>query len=251
MSDNKIPVMGIPTLNRGDLLRRCLDSIDYPIENLVLVNNGHDPVCKEVIRDAEISCANGDAMWERCQVVQYPVNAGVAASWNTIITLFPAPWWMLVNDDIMFTPGDLAKMTVDAWRNGHKAGCIFGNHGASWYVRTKYGVDMCSTWDCNITPAYLEDCDMSYRNELLGVLEYDVEDVHAIHGIAGNGSQTINLTPELAAKNSRTHAGNFEYYIRKWGGVNGEEKFKTPFNDPNWPVWAWKLDVERIAKQQW
>ena len=118
-------------------------------------------------------------------------------------------------------------------------GKIYGNHGASWFGITAYGVDTVGLFDENIYPAYLEDCDWARRADLLGVRRCDVPDVHAIHGDENlTGSCTVNENPELAARNSRTHGGNFDYYRRKWGGLNGTETFATPFNDPHWPVWA-------------
>ncbi len=37
-----IPILAIPVLNRGDLLLRCIRSIDYPVGKLVIVNNGDE-----------------------------------------------------------------------------------------------------------------------------------------------------------------------------------------------------------------
>ncbi|NDG20000.1 MAG: glycosyltransferase family 2 protein, partial [Betaproteobacteria bacterium] len=35
-----VPVVIIPVLNRYDLLERCIDSLDYPIEKLIIIDNG-------------------------------------------------------------------------------------------------------------------------------------------------------------------------------------------------------------------
>ena len=34
-----IITLGIPVLNRGDFLLRCVTSVDHPVENLVIINN--------------------------------------------------------------------------------------------------------------------------------------------------------------------------------------------------------------------
>ena len=35
-----VPVIIVPVLNRYDLLDRCLQSIDYPVETLIVIDNG-------------------------------------------------------------------------------------------------------------------------------------------------------------------------------------------------------------------
>ncbi len=251
-----IPVLGVPCLNQYELLRRCIGSIDYPVEKLVLVFNGPFPLAQI---DYVMYVATRNACVRQLHLVRHN-NAGVAGSWNEIIKLFPAPWWMIANDDIQFASGDLRKMAI--WGHGTDAaygtnltkpppGMIYGNHGASWFAITRQAVETVGLFDENLYPAYLEDCDWSYRADVLGVRRADVPDVHALHGIGGHGSQTVNKSPELAAANARTHGGNFDYYRRKWGGLNGTETFATPFNDPHWPVWAWKFEPATRARQQW
>lgn len=232
MNKNSIPVLGIPHLNRWDLLRRCLASIDYPVEKLVIVDQGPHGLAPGP------RSATSDLIKE-IHILRHP-NAGVAGAWNEIIKLFPAKYWMLVNDDMEFAPGDLEKMERAA-RFGEHA-CYYANHGASFWVVTEYGIEMVGLFDENIFPAYLEDCDWSYRADLAGVARVNVPEIHAVHGDGKlTGSCTVNATPELQRANAITHSGNFDYYKKKWGGINGEEKFKTPFNQPGRPVWAWQF----------
>jgi GT2 family glycosyltransferase len=271
MNTNKIPipVLGIPHYNRPDLLARCLASIDHPVEHLVIVLQG--PKDDSVI----INDVGNIYGWPKSEMVMlkpmgkvsrdlvkkisfstHP-NAGVSGAWNEIIKLFPATWWLISNNDIQFTPGDLEKMANfvardEAREDARPTGMVYGNHGASWFGITRQGVDTVGLFDENIFPAYLEDCDWSRRADLLGVRRCDVPDVHAIHGDDKlTGSCTVNENPELAEKNSRTHSGNFDYYRRKWGGLNGTEIFDAPFNEPQWPLWAWKFETDTRARQQW
>jgi len=241
-----IPILGIPHYNRPDLLLRCLRSIDHPIDTLVIIQNGPDdqmPTRTE-IRDALVSVA------KRVELICHP-NAGVAGSWNEIIKLFPAPWWMFVNNDIQFTPDDLSKMARLA-PEFQGAGMIYGNHGASWFVITDLGVEKVGLYDENIFPAYLEDCDWARRADLLGVRRFDIPDVHAIHGDGQlTGSCTINSDPLLASENARTHGLNFKYYRAKWGGNNDQETFTHPFNDPNHPLTMWHFHPAIRRANQW
>ena len=259
-----IPVLGIPHLNQRDLLLRCIRSIDYPVEMLVIVDNGRYELSDSVL----IQTAAGANAAIRCLCHIWHPNAGVAGSWNEVIKLFPADYWMLANDDIQFTPGDLEKMVKAAedsniqhstlnieHRIPNGAGMVYGNHGASWFAITRPGVEAVGLFDENLWPAYLEDCDWGYRADLAGIRRVTVPDCHAIHGTATDGadgtkgSRTVNSDPRLAEANMRTHGRNFEYYRAKWGGNNGEEKFQTPFNDPHWPIAYWRFDPLLRAKQ--
>ena len=245
MKPKPIPVLGVPHYNRPDLTLRLLQSIDYPVETIVLIDQSATP---ENVLDNERFADDfgGGAV----VIIMHP-NAGVAGAWNEIITLFPAPWWLIVNNDIAFAPGDLQKMAeaVDAFP---AAGMLYGNHGASWFGITAAAVEQAGLFDINIFPAYLEDCDMARRFDLLGLHRANVPDVHAVHGDENmTGSSTIMSDAELRAKNGRTHAKNFDYYRAKWGDINGREFYTNPFNDPQIPVWAWRFMPGFRATQQW
>ena len=272
---NSIPVLGVPTYHRTDLLFRLLATLEHAgaaIEHLVIVNN-HPK------RNLLLTRPPAHAPVKQMTIIHHP-NAGVAGAWNEIIKLFPAPWWLIVNDDIAFQPGDLAKMAgavngVVGWfgteqiptggREGLgtgvepvptgaqvKPGVFYGNHGASCFGITAGCVARVGLFDENIYPAYLEDCDHAYRCDLLGMPRTNVAGLQARHGDDQlTGSCTINSDPAIQVENVRTHGNNFEYYRRKWGGINGEEKFKTPFNDPGWPVWAWRFEPALRSQQQW
>lgn len=289
-----IPVLGILHYNRPDLTLRLLQSIDYPVAKVVLIDQSVLP--ENELDNERFADAFGDEVW----ILRHP-NAGVAGGWNEIIKLFPAAYWMIANNDIAFAPGDLRRMheSVKDRMQGYicpvcsaefqpkeinitgriychrcspsgednrpenkltlvNPGILYGNHGASWFSITKHGVDTAGLFDENIHPAYLEDCDMSYRMDLLGVRRMDVAGCASIHGCephgqspAMTGSCTVQSDPDLSVKNGETHGRNFDYYIAKWGGRNGEEKYKTPFKQPNWPVWAWRFDTGFRARQQW
>ena len=266
-----LSVLGIPHYNRPDLTARCIESIDYPVDKLVIIRNGPLDMfpmqhVAMILTRTEVGShyiTRVGGIIKSLVLVEHP-NAGVAGAWNEIIKLFPAPWWLISNNDIAFAPGDLAKMVdfVERIKTCRASGpepeswpdMIYGNHGASWFAITAHGIVTAGLFDENIFPAYLEDCDMSRRFDLLGLHRCNVPDVHAVHGDAERnitGSSTIHSDSALRECNARTHGGNFDYYRAKWGGINEREKFTTPFNDPNWPVWAWRFDPARRAEQQW
>lgn len=241
---NAIPVLGIPHYNRLDLTLRCIQSIDHAVDTLVIVMNGdHRNAGQIAVR------AGCNPNIHAIKFVEHP-NAGVAGAWNEIIKLFPAQWWLISNNDIQFAPGDLARMAFQVERRA--AGVCYGNHGASWFGITAACVETVGLFDENIYPAYLEDCDYSVRCDLLGMPRANVPGCTSVHGDEKqSGSCTVNISPQLAAENSRTHGLNHGYYQAKWGGPNGHETYKHPFNDPQWPVWAWRFLPSGRADRRW
>ena len=245
-----IPILIIPHYNRPELTARCINSIDHPVTELVLILNGGAESCWELIGHA--ARAKGHLI-TKLTVLRHP-NAGVAGAWNEGIKLFPAPWWLIVNNDIQFAPGDLGRMSaaVESPLAYSAPGIFYGNHGASWFGITAECVALAGLFDENIYPAYLEDCDYSRRCDLLGVTRANVGGCLAVHGEPSQpGSCTVNENPGLAQKNCRTHGGNHEYYRAKWGGANGQERYATPFNEPGWPVDFWRFEPARRLAQMW
>lgn len=235
-----IPLIGIPVLNRGDLLARCVNSIDYPAERIVVINNGDD-------ESVQVAIDGLRARRPNVEVVKPPHNLGVAGSWNYFLREYDAPYYLICGSDIQFAPGDLEK--IDRFASAHPDEAImFGNHGYSLFALTRRGVELIGYFDENFYPAYLEDCDHSYRLKLLGARASTVPDIHAIHGEAPHwGSSTILSDATFRERNGITHGNNFAYYRAKWGGINGEEVYPTPFNDPSRSPTEWTLDGERRA----
>lgn len=244
-----IPVLGVPVLNRPDLLSRMVASIDYPVKNLVFIDNANreNSEINQVIEEAK-------KIIPHTFHCSHP-NAGVAGSWNEIIMLFPAPWWMIVGSDIQFTPGDLAKMANESWREHERVACLFANHGHSFFCITKRGVRNVGLFDPNIYPAYCEDCLWSWQAKQTGEVCVDVQGVNSVHGELVNGvmhgSRTVNSDPKITPQNCRTHGLNFGYYTCKTGGMPGKEIFKKPFNNPGYPINAIVYDPDIRERNQW
>lgn len=222
-----IPVLIVPILNRPDLLDAMLASIDHPVDQIIVIDNGG------VVGDL----ANA-------HVIRMPHNIGVAASWNLGIKASPrAPWWFIANSDITFGPGDLARL--DAAVNP-QANAVYYTLGMAGFAVTYHAINAVGWWDEAITPAYNEDIDWQRRARLVGTLEVDT-------GFTGThvGSATIHSDPVLQHANGITHGLNDAYYAAKWGGPKqGGETFSTPFNRGG-HVGDWRGDIERLRNQAW
>ena len=222
-----IPVLGIPVLNRADLLLRCIRSIDYPVGNIVIINNGTDPGVAQAIEQLFGELDNLD-------IIKPSYNLGVATSWNLIIREYcEHSYWLLVGNDIQFSRGDLGKM--DRFIQEHpEYATIPANWGHSLFAVTRDGLKGVGYFDENIWPAYSEDQDWMYRLKLAGLPWGDCPDIHAVHGEPPLwGSSTVWSDPVLNKRCAITQQNNHEYYAQKWGGAPGEEKFTTPFGDPS------------------
>lgn len=221
-----IPVLGVPVLNSPEYLYDMLDSIDYPIRKIVVIDNG-DVVNRDL----------GDI-----RVIKPGHNLGVAASWNMIIKTNPkAPWWFIVNFDLEFQDGDLGK--IDEYMAAHDGLALM--NGFSAFAVSKSAIAAAGWFDENFVPAYYEDNDWNYRAKLVGVPAVELE-----NNIRHYGSVTIGSNPLYRSANHQSFTRNGSYYLRKWGGMPGQELYQTPFNGGGDPA-SWTLDVCRLVDQSW
>ena len=161
-----------------------------------------------------------------------------------------APYWLITAVDICLEKGSLKKMLDTAEANKRTHSMIFGD-GYACFCMTSIGLISVGWFDENIYPAYLEDSDHFYRVRLSGLPATGVPDFKFVHGDGMlTGSVTINSNPQYKRANALTHARNHEYYKQKWGGDGGEEKYKTPFNNPLLPIEYWELDLDFRTEQE-
>jgi hypothetical protein len=171
-------------------------------------------------------------------------NLGVAASWNMVMKVTPkAPWWLIVNHDVWFAPGDLDRLAEAV--DPHEAEIV---HllGFAAFAITRPALERVGYFDENFHPAYDEDLDYSRRCELASVPRVTIAS-----GIGHVGSATIYANELYRQANGKTHGLNDDYYKRKWGGhKEGGETFTTPFNAGG-HLGDWRLEPERLKEQAW
>lgn len=235
-----IRTFGIPVLNRGDLLKRCLESIDHPFEHLFVINNGTDPSVASVLRDLESGALGARGYFERLSIERYPENLGCGPSWNRIIGISSGSW-LITGNDVQFKPGSLSKV-AQVEESTPDADMICAD-GYSVFVMTASGRKKVGLFDENFYPAYHEDCDHWRRVVLSGAKAVNVPGFEFVHGEGpGGGSCTINSDPALKELMGRRMQELRSYYSRKWGGPPGSETFKTPFNKAV-PLDHWKREA--------
>lgn len=224
-----IPVIGIPYLVGRPLLVRLLDTIDHDVNRVILIDNSETN---------ELAGLSNRTV----TVVSTRHNLGVAASWNLILKSEPlAPYWVIANADLEFAPGDLAR--IDETMSSFDGLALID--GFACFALSHSAVERIGFFDENFVPAYYEDNDYSWRQRLAGV-----EAINIPHHIIHHGSMVIRTEPRYRSANGVTFPENGRYYAAKWGGLPGEEKYKTPFNtgaDPRF----WFLDFQRLAALTW
>lgn len=179
-----IPLLGVPTMTRHDLCDRMLASIDFPVQDVIVVDNKPDGWIPKK-----------PDMVQNLHHIRLPQNLGVADSWNLIIKCSPfAPAWLIVNDDIVFEPGAL-KIVNDNLRSDALqflgvrpkwAGFVLGED-----VVKKVGL-FCAYFH----PAYFEDTDYERR-------------------VNDNDIETVLLPAKAHHDNSSTLASGFDIQNRR------------------------------------
>jgi GT2 family glycosyltransferase len=241
---NKIPVLGTAVVNGVHWLQRLIDSVDYPVEKFVIIDNNGRGQLEELL--AALVKRPHDYI-EKFYVVTMPGNIGCAGAWNLIIkSTLMAPHWVIVNHDVAFGKGFLEEMDTLVRTSG--ACMVFGEKGSvsggfDCFAITDFCVDYCGLFDENFYPAYAEDMDYTIRVKKAGLaLEYIEKSkyFHGDKGYAASGSQTWREEPELEQKLLKANWINQHEYIReKWGkdfpiwgeGFNDVEKaYDHPFN---------------------
>lgn len=224
-----IPILGIPILNRPELLWRMLRSIDVAVGEIVVIDNG------DCIHEVPEGVPDFTHVWPG-------YNMGVAASWNHVVKMRPrAPWWAIFNFDLTMAEGDCQRLEDEMERTG---GLVL-LAGMSAFGIDRATVRQAGFFDENFVPAYFEDDDYKHRARMAGVTVTSLP-----WGAAHEISATMRASDELRRRNEYTFPLNREYFRQKWGGSPYREVFTTP-HDGGGSVRDWTLSIDRLADQSW
>ena len=196
-----LPNLTIPVLNRYDLLQRCLDSINYPIGHLLIINNG----ASDNPEDFELSIPE---LVEETTYLPMPANLGVAESWNLGVKSFPfAENWFFASNDVVFHGDALEKLS-----KAHTEHLTLSKLFPFWQVFSLgYGAaTRVGLWDASFFPAYFEDNDYLRRCEHFGV-----EVVKLDLNISHDNSSTLKSSNHFQDRNQQTFASNRDYFESK------------------------------------
>ena len=200
-----IPVLGFATLTKFDMAQRLLDSIDYPVQKLVIVDNSG--------KKAWIPEPNDyvSELW----TIRLPHGLGANGAWNLIIKTTPfAPYWVIPNDDSWFEPGALEIIANQV--DPQKFNFVDVNPKWSCVVPGEGAIQKAGLWDEVFHPIYYDDDEYEWRMNMLGV-EFNTIPAKVHH----NNSST--LASGYQAKNQRPFSRNRSVFKNKVVANNTRE----------------------------
>jgi len=195
--------MIVPILNRYDLLESMLNSINYPIDNILIIDNGGSFKTEK----------------ENTTVLNMPANLGLSASWNLGIKCYPhSKYWLFASADTVWTEDSLKQ--IDEISGSDKL--ILTNDDYGCFSVGENIIEKIGLFDEYFYPIYFEDNDFHER-----VARFCPENTivsTAINTAPKVGSQTINSDDKLKNINHQTFVKNEEYY--KYKQINNFETSK-------------------------
>ena len=260
-SKSSIPVLGTLVCTTTKWIEKQIQSIDFPIENYIIINNNENFLAKKL----DILVSKGNKFIKNFKVYHMPYNLGCAEGWNTIIKSFLfSPYWVIVNDDVSFTPGFLKELHETAVENPD-AGLIHGNPFTQ-HLLTRFGLfDMFlirdwvikdfGLFDTNFYPAYYEDYDYIFRliNSSFKIINQLKHKYY--HGDTfeyfKSGQNTKKFSNKLSNKLTYIKSVNYNYCYKKWNIVpewinenDINNIYKYPFNNPANKLSTISYDIE-------
>jgi GT2 family glycosyltransferase len=204
----------VPVLNRFDLFRRMIESIDVEATVYVINNSG-------VRQDFEHSNPLVKMHW-----VDLPSNLGVASSWNLGIKMLPfESRWFISSADCFFHAGDLELLQTA------KTDALTLCSQFPYYQTFAVGEEIVKTiglFDEGLHPIYFEDNDFERRIDEAG-LRVDRLPLQLGH----DNSSTINSDAKLSERNQFTFANNEKYFRNKVDANRFDEG-------------RWQLEIRRV-----
>ncbi|MDC0539891.1 hypothetical protein OAO15_00110 [bacterium] len=236
---NSIPVLGVAIVNGVYWLTKQVASIDYPVDNYIVINNNGKG---EIDDDLKALSKIKHPYIKNFKIVNLPSNLGCGGAWNLIIKSYiTSPGWLITSHDVSFTPGFLEELSIKS--NNEDIGLIFG-HGGDFglgsfdlfYIKD-WAVNNIGLFDENLYPAYCEDWDYMIRlkqNPIKTI--YNLEHKY-YHGETFDynisGKQTLKHDKHLSKLIIDAWEQNKEYMRLKWG--DGWETFNISDSRINKP----------------
>lgn len=212
-----VPVLIIPVINRFDLLELVLDSIDYPVDNILIIDNSNSYKTNR----------------ENVHVLNMPANLGVAGSWNLGIKCFPhSSYWMIGSNDNVWIPGSMKMLHNESNENS----LTLSNEDWNTFSIGCNIIKKIGLFDENYYPAYHEDTDYLERIRLHNMKEC-IKKTNIPMKSFGAGT-TMHSNLQFLQKNNLTGESNRLYYMEKIYG-----------NEEHYDCYKW--DLQRRIDHDW
>lgn len=193
----------VPVLNRYDLLNRMIESIDHPIERLLIIDNGY-----ERRKDGLGPICNNPNV-KQMDLLNMAHNFGIAPSWNLGVKNYPFEnVFYFGSNDCVFAPGTLAKLERESSPDRVTISEMWP-HWQLFSVGEKV-FETCGLFDEAIFPMNFEDDEFQWRVTSLG-FEVRKADLPMMH----DGHMTFRSDDHYARRNSVTYQANEQYFNKK------------------------------------
>jgi GT2 family glycosyltransferase len=211
-----------PTYKCFDLCRKSIEAVlkstVLPNE-IVVIDNSGTGAALPYLEDLPMT-----TVWPQ------PRNLGVAASWNMFMDCLEAYDYVIIaNDDIEVDINAIDELySAAATQDGYIfAGSNSSGNAFSFFLLKRAGYEAIGPFDETFYPAYFEDGDYARRVKLLGYPLVAVETARYKH----TGSSTLKRYNQLESEmHHQSFRRNESYYLEKWGGHPGAERFEKEFN---------------------
>lgn len=221
----------IPVLNNFQGAIELVQSIKSPYENKIYIQ---DQWRNQLPLSAAWNNGIDQALRDECEyifVLNDDVILGPNSAENLIKEFEHIDGVVLascnnIHDEL---PDPLSLLTT---YQEYQEGLVSDHPNYSCFMVRKDFFDKVGRFDENFNPAWWEDNDSHYRIKLLGY--------RAICTTASNCVHFGGVTTKLIGNPESGKSEN--YYRNKWGSTrrNGDEEFKTPYNDPNLTPKDWR-----------
>jgi GT2 family glycosyltransferase len=203
----------VPVLNRYDLLQRMLDSVDVPVEHLLVIDNGEGTDTLEF-----------SDKFAKVTHLRMPANLGVGGSWNLGIKSFPyAHRWFIASNDVVFLPGALERLSKA--KRDELTLTADAPHFQCFALGDELVSEIGLFDECGFYPAYFEDNDYMRRVLFAGL---NIRKI--IMPTTHDNSSTIKAGYQ--DKNAKTFIANQAYYQSK-------------LDNNDYTAGTWSLDIRR------
>lgn len=231
----------LPVTNNPELIQLSLDAIG-DLTKLVLVNNFDNPDVHHLCRKAKD---------EGAKLYEFPFNLGLAPSWNLGLremAFEPCVDFVITLSVSAAFDKPLSHFVdwiVDEEAKGREGCRYLASPTATLhcFAHTRLGLELGGWYDENYWPVYLEDTDFCWRSKHNGVAE------RVIMGGLVNVVQSREFSVAVRSNSKLMHCYQHnahrmsQYYLEKWGGHQGSERYLRPFNNDAMPLNDWDPPV--------
>lgn len=226
MRDFKV-YYGIPTYTQWNRARDAILTImatsSIKPDEFVIIDNSENGSAVTALKSLTDMYAN-------VHIIPRTKNI-LAGAWNDIMELYCDDYIIIANDDVIPHKDSIGSLIATAKNNPDAAiinGSASSGNSYSLFLLRKWAYAKIGKFDEMLIPAYFEDNDYDYRRALAGLER--ITDPNATFSHYGSATMK-SLDPVKLSKHHIRFGNNRDYYIRKWGGEPGNERFKTPFQE--------------------